>query len=322
MDYIPWIRQYIGHTKIFMVAAGIIVSDENGRILLERRTDFDSWGIPGGALELGETLEQCARREVWEETGVTVGELQLVGIYSEPTFDVLYPNGDQTQQFTVCFHSNYVSGDLRVDSAESHALRWFAPDQLPFANMLPWFAHMLTDYLAGDTPIVHSPVAQSNRVEMYKAVRPYVGTEPIILPGAMALVLNSAEKILMIRRTDNNMWVFPAGYSELGENVAHTAIREVEEETGLNIKLERIIGLYSGSEFTHTFANGDQVKDIGVVYKASVTDDQSLQLGASEVREGGWFTPEQIRSLTQNNKLIAPLFANALACFEQGYFIN
>lgn len=83
MEYIPWIRSKVGSRKFFMVAGTTVVQDENGRILLQRRADFDVWALPGGALKRDEDIEVCARRELREETGLHVGALRLIGALME-----------------------------------------------------------------------------------------------------------------------------------------------------------------------------------------------------------------------------------------------
>ncbi|MGW8250807.1 MAG: NUDIX domain-containing protein, partial [Anaerolineales bacterium] len=103
MSYIEWLRARIGQRKVILTFATVILRDAGGRLLLQHRGDFDAWGLPGGVLELGEDIRTCAHRELLEETGLTTGELELVGVYSEPEYDSLYPNGDKVQQYSVCF---------------------------------------------------------------------------------------------------------------------------------------------------------------------------------------------------------------------------
>ena len=72
-----------------------------------------------------EDILTCARRELFEEAGLTAGKLSLVGVYSEPHFDSVYPNGDQAQQYTICFQGQVNGGELRADGIESMAVKFF-----------------------------------------------------------------------------------------------------------------------------------------------------------------------------------------------------
>lgn len=82
-DYIKWIRSKVGHEKVILVFAGGCVFDERGRVLLQKRGDSGNWGFPGGAIELGETPENAAIRELKEETGLDVVVNSLIGIYTD-----------------------------------------------------------------------------------------------------------------------------------------------------------------------------------------------------------------------------------------------
>jgi 8-oxo-dGTP pyrophosphatase MutT (NUDIX family) len=73
MSYVQELRALIGHRLLILAGATVIVRDAAGRVLMQRRSDNGQWGLPGGALEPGESLEETGRREVWEETGVRVG---------------------------------------------------------------------------------------------------------------------------------------------------------------------------------------------------------------------------------------------------------
>ncbi|MCP5095483.1 MAG: NUDIX domain-containing protein, partial [Chloroflexi bacterium] len=145
MSYIEWIRSCVGNRKIFLVFATVIVRDENGRFLLQRRTDFDFWGLPGGVLEIDEDIETCARRELKEETGLTVGDLTLTGIYTHPRYDVVYPNGDQVQQFTACFMGRMNGGVMQVDGVETSHQQFFAAEELSQLHLPLWYRDMLMD---------------------------------------------------------------------------------------------------------------------------------------------------------------------------------
>lgn len=114
-----------------MAAACVLIIDAKGKVLLQRRSDNGAWGIPGGAMEPGETFEETARREVFEETGLTVRSLTLVGTNSGPGAYYVYPNGDAVHLAGVIFASRDFSGQLHASDAETVDLRWFSPTALP-----------------------------------------------------------------------------------------------------------------------------------------------------------------------------------------------
>jgi ADP-ribose pyrophosphatase YjhB (NUDIX family) len=133
------------HTR--RTAADAVLFDERGHVLLQRRADFNVWGLPGGAVELGETLEAAVRREVKEETGFDVEVVRLVGAYSDPAdTTVSYPSGDVVHYVSLVFECRTVGGDGRTD-AESTGQAWFAPDGLP-AELLRGHAVRVRDAAA------------------------------------------------------------------------------------------------------------------------------------------------------------------------------
>jgi 8-oxo-dGTP diphosphatase len=130
--YIVHLRQYVGHDTLIMPATAAIIRDEVGRILLIRRGDGRGWSLPGGFVEPGERLADAAVREVWEETGLEVEPLRIVGVYSDPTYThITYPNGDQVHFVSTTFECRIVGGTLRADGDESLEVAYFAPDALP-----------------------------------------------------------------------------------------------------------------------------------------------------------------------------------------------
>jgi ADP-ribose pyrophosphatase YjhB (NUDIX family) len=112
------------------------VQDKAGRLLLIRRTDNDLYAIPGGALELGETLTQTVQREVMEETGIAVNVTGLIGVYSDPEHVIEFTDGEARQEFSICFRANPTGGDLRT-SDESKEVLWVAPADLDALNIHP-----------------------------------------------------------------------------------------------------------------------------------------------------------------------------------------
>jgi ADP-ribose pyrophosphatase YjhB (NUDIX family) len=112
-----------------VVAVTAFVRDPGGRVLLIRRADNDLYAIPGGAVEVGETLTQAVRREVVEETGIVIEVTGLVGVYSDPDHVIEFSDGEVRQEFSICFRGVPVGGELRT-SDESTEVLWAEPGDL------------------------------------------------------------------------------------------------------------------------------------------------------------------------------------------------
>jgi ADP-ribose pyrophosphatase YjhB (NUDIX family) len=119
-----------------VVAVTAVIQDDTGRILLIRRTDNDLYAIPGGGLELGETLTQTVQREVLEETGINVQVTGLIGIYSDPAHVIEFTDGEVRQEFSVCFRAIPTGGLLRT-SDESKEVLWADPAGLDELTIHP-----------------------------------------------------------------------------------------------------------------------------------------------------------------------------------------
>jgi ADP-ribose pyrophosphatase YjhB (NUDIX family) len=134
-------------------AASAIVTDSDGRILLHRRRDNAMWALPGGAMELGESLGDCVVREVREETGLQVQPVSMVGVYSDPKHVFAYDDGEVRQEFSVCFECRIVSGVLAA-SEESFEVKFFESDVIKQLPMLDSIRLRITDFLSGATPVI------------------------------------------------------------------------------------------------------------------------------------------------------------------------
>lgn len=116
-------------------AANVVVQDDQGRILMIRRSDNDNWAVPGGAMDLGESLTSAAVREVLEETGITCKVTGLVGIYTDPRHVTHFTSNDEVrQEFSVVFTAEYVSGEPTT-SNETTEVRWIEPKELEGLTM-------------------------------------------------------------------------------------------------------------------------------------------------------------------------------------------
>jgi ADP-ribose pyrophosphatase YjhB (NUDIX family) len=292
MPYLEWIRERVGHQKILLVYASACVRDDAGRVLWQRRADFGWWGLPGGVLELHESLPDCVLREVREETGLSVAPIRLVGVYSSPEFDVIYPNGDQVQQVTACFECR-VTSDLDLPSAnanhlsqrsvpvaevasvkapgstnETLDLAWFPLSAPP--PTAAWYAAMIEDLASG------RQAATFNRGRLgtgrgeepyFRAVRQHLGRSAFVMPAAAAFVRDEHGRVLLQRRSDTGGWGLPGGAMELGERADQTVVSEVREETGLEVEPVRLIGVYSDAVFWFTYPHGDQVKVVSMLFE-------------------------------------------------------
>jgi ADP-ribose pyrophosphatase YjhB (NUDIX family) len=128
-DYIHYIREKVGHDLIFLNFSGGIVYNEQNEILLQKRGDRNEWGFPGGAMELGESIEETAKREILEETGLIVEVEHLIGVYSKYSGE--FPNGDKAQTITCFFQCRPIEGELCSDGIETLDLKFFSTDQVP-----------------------------------------------------------------------------------------------------------------------------------------------------------------------------------------------
>lgn len=132
-------------------AASAIVTDDQGRILLHRRRDNDMWALPGGVMEIGESLSDCAVREVREETGLTVEPVRIVGIYSDPKHVFAYDDGEVRQEFSVCFECRVVAGEVEV-SDESFEVQFLAREDVKSLRMVDSIRLRINDFYAGSEP--------------------------------------------------------------------------------------------------------------------------------------------------------------------------
>lgn len=115
-EYIKKIRLKLGSEKFIHPGARIIIENPNGAILFIERNDNGNIGIPAGSIEENETIEECIKREVKEETGLSLVNLEVIGISTNPKIEtVKYPNNDEIQYFTIEFYSNKWEGTIEIE---------------------------------------------------------------------------------------------------------------------------------------------------------------------------------------------------------------
>lgn len=136
-----------------VVGSSAVVVNDEGRILLQRRSDSGNWALPGGTMDIGETFGQSAIREVKEETGFDVRIERIVGIYSDPGHVFAYEDGEVRQEFNICLACPITGGELAV-SSESTEVRFFSLDDVADLTMHESIRKRIDDYLHNGPPVL------------------------------------------------------------------------------------------------------------------------------------------------------------------------
>jgi ADP-ribose pyrophosphatase YjhB (NUDIX family) len=123
-----------------------IVTDTNGAILMVHKTDNNLWALPGGGMDLGESISQAVVREVKEETGLDVEVTGIVGIYTDPGHVMAYDDGEVRQQCSVCFTTRLLGGTLTTSSETSEA-RFVSPESLDTLRIHPSMRLRISHYM-------------------------------------------------------------------------------------------------------------------------------------------------------------------------------
>ena len=131
MIYINTLRKQIGNQPLIMVGSAVLVLDNQNRLLMMKRSDNGNWGVPGGAMELGETTEETARRELFEEAGLEVGELKLFGVFSGKELYYRYPSGEEVYNVSIVYLANGGNGIIKLSDGEHNDFRYFDIARLP-----------------------------------------------------------------------------------------------------------------------------------------------------------------------------------------------
>ncbi|RAS90341.1 DNA mismatch repair protein MutT [Bacillus cereus] len=146
MGYIEELRKVVGSRPLNLAGVAVAVFNEQGQILLQQRRS-GIWGVPGGFIELGESTEEAGRREVFEETGIEIGTLQLISVFSGKEFFVKLPNGDEFYPITIAYLCKDIKGGLlKADGIESLSVQFFDFDKLP-ENISPFIKKLIEQNL-------------------------------------------------------------------------------------------------------------------------------------------------------------------------------
>jgi 8-oxo-dGTP diphosphatase len=229
-------------------ATAVIIFD--GQVLLTRRRDLPLWVTPGGHLDQGETVQACCLREAKEETGLDVEIERLIGLYILPRVV-----GGAMGPMTFLFACRVVGGAPHLTD-ETTAIRYWPLEKLP-VNTPQWHRRYLTDALDGNrvalwrtlpTPLwiylIARPFFRLRRwVNRLRGRPKFTATRWKL--GAFVTLFDGDGQVLLVRRRDYPVWNLPGGAVERGETPWGAAVRETREETGLEIEVERLAGVYS-----------------------------------------------------------------------------
>ena len=145
MSYIKDLRKYVGHEPILTAGVVLFIFNDKNEVLMQLRTDYNLWGFPGGSMELGESFEETAARELKEETNLDIDELVSIKVLSGKDTYREYPNGDKLYDITNIFLVKKYHGELKVNDDESKQLGWFDINNLP-ENMTEHTKNYLTKF--------------------------------------------------------------------------------------------------------------------------------------------------------------------------------
>ena len=128
-SYIAELRQMVGDSMLILVAANVIIVNDLNEVLLQQRSDSFLWGLPGGLMEIEDSIEECAIREAKEELGIDIELTGFVGVFTNPM--MRWRVNDKAKVICFSFTAKIVSGDLKISDDESVGFGYFSKDNLP-----------------------------------------------------------------------------------------------------------------------------------------------------------------------------------------------
>jgi len=134
MSYIKDIREKIGNDWLILNACAVVIVNENNEILLQKRSDNQMWGLPGGLIELDDTIGQCAIREVKEETNLDIEIVRFIGVFNNPF--MRWREKDYARIISYAFVGRVIGSSMKVNDHESLALKYFSYEELPIIHSI------------------------------------------------------------------------------------------------------------------------------------------------------------------------------------------
>jgi 8-oxo-dGTP pyrophosphatase MutT (NUDIX family) len=151
-DYVRRVRSKIGNEFLLMPSVTALVFDAEHRVLLVRPSRRDIWVAPGGAVDPDEAPQDALVREVWEETGLLVEPMQLLGVYGGPEYRVWYANGDEVGYTMAVYECHVADGNLRTHGEEVAEGRFFSAADLPSITLSRWARIIVPRFMAQSGP--------------------------------------------------------------------------------------------------------------------------------------------------------------------------
>lgn len=299
------LRAVWGNRPLLGVAAGVLIRNERGEVLLQQRGDDGLWGEPGGGLDPGEDFLAAARRELMEETGLECENLTWLGVHdgltSGPDLYTHYPNGHELYIVGTLFHGTLPASALDCarpdDSGETLDLRWFALDDLPeLSSDINRTSLNVLRRRAGlpELPMQARPPRQPDPAYWADLGR-LLGGKPWFMPGSSVFVTDEAGRLLLLRHAATGQWTLPGGKLDPGESFEECAARKLHEETGLRAERLERLHLLAGPELRYS-SEGQTWDSIGLLFRAHGVSGE-VRLPPGEISEARYFRPDELPRL-------------------------
>ena len=217
----------------------------------------------------------------------------MPGVYGGPEFLVTYINGDQVAYQMTLFEGRVVGGVLRPNGEETKAVAYISRAQLADLKMPAWMHTILPDLFARRAQTSFQPptwppavngVSKGGMSDYVRQLRQKVGNDLVLTPSVLGLVFDDQGRLLLQKRADNGRWAGPAGAVDPNEPPSDAVVREAWEETGLLIVPTRVISVFGGAAFYHSFPDGDQIVNYGVVFAGASSVGNPCPTAANRLR--------------------------------------